>query len=84
MEQVLDECAPAVTCIFCGKSMRLLRLGKRGIIVYVHSEEDFEGCKMVKFNADFTSEIMKNVSIWKQDFDKFHKTKDKRVDACHK
>jgi len=84
MEQVLDECPPAVACIFCGKPMQQLKLGERQIIVYVHSEADFEHCKMIKFNADFTSEIMKNVSVWKSDFDKFHKTKDKRIDTCHK
>ena len=64
--------------------MNILLLGERKVIVWVHSEEDFKNCKMVKFNADFTSEILKNVSVWKKDFDKFRKTKDKRLDTCHK
>ena len=84
MEQVLDECPAPITCIFCGKPMHSLLLGERKIIVWVHSETDFEHCKMIKFNADFTSEIMRNVSIWKRDFDKFKKTKNHRLDTCHK
>ena len=84
MEQVLDEYASAVTCIFCGKPMRRLALGERGIIVNVHSDADFEGCKMIKFNCDFTSEIMKNVSVWKKDFEEFKQTKEHRLESCHK
>ncbi len=83
MEQVLDECAPTVVCIFCGKPMRRLALGERGIIVNVHNDVDFEKCKMIKFNADFTSEIMKNVSVWKKDFEEY-KSKEHRLESCHK
>jgi len=83
MEQVLDERALTLTCIFCNKPMRLLLLGERKIIVWVHTEEDFKTCKMIKFNANFTSEIMKNVSVWKKDFDKFKKVKKHRLETCH-
>ena len=83
MEQVLDECPPTVVCIFCGKPMRRLALGERGIIVNVHNDVDFEFCKMIKFNADFTSEIMKNVSVWKKDFEEY-KSKEHRLESCHK
>jgi len=84
MEQVLDGSAPALECIFCKKPMRRLLLGKRGIIVWVHELEDFEFCKMVKFEADFTAQILKNVSVWKKDFDKFKRTKKHRLTSCHK
>ena len=84
MEQVLVECPPTVVCIFCGKPMRRLALGERGIIVNVHNDVDFETCKMIKFNADFTSEIMKNVSVWKKDFEDFKQTKEHRLETCHK
>ena len=84
MEQVLDEHPSTITCIFCGKPMRRLALGARGIIVNVHNDVDFEVCKMIKFNADFTSEIMKNVSVWKKDFEDFKQTKEHRLESCHK
>ena len=84
MEQVLDDGTPVVKCVFCGKPMRRLLLGERQIIVWVHHLEDFEACKMVKFDADFTQQILKNVSVWKRDFDKFNKIKKHRLESCHK
>ena len=64
--------------------MHRLLLGSRGIIVWVHDLEDFESCKMVRFEADFTAQIVKNVNVWKKDFDAYKKAKKHGIETCHR
>jgi hypothetical protein len=85
MEQVLDERAPPleIECIFCHKQMHRFLLGKRKILVWVHTGEDVKNCTMVKFDADFVSQMANSLQVWKKDFEKFHNRKKHRLESCH-